>query len=167
MRRSVPYLSWLGWLVTVAVVAVVGGSLRILAEGPGWCSFSSSVARVCRWGRRVVPRHSWLRVLGAVPRHSWPGRGVDFGGWVAVAVLVGWWRCVVGCGLFVARFPVVLVSWSVGRRRGAGLGGGFRWRGLLRLVVACVASSSGTSCGAVWCRSVVPVGVTLRGLVVV
>ena len=64
----------LGWglrllFVWVWLVCVVGGPSPLLAEGVG-CSSPPLLAGVCRLWLWLVPRHSWLRVVVAVPRHS-------------------------------------------------------------------------------------------------
>ena len=52
------------------LLVVVGCPLPFLAEGPG-CSFPPLLAELCCSCWWVVPRQSWLRVLGAVVRHLW------------------------------------------------------------------------------------------------
>ena len=49
---------------------------------PGWVSLSAVVG---------APRHSWLRVPGAVPRLSWLGSAGGGGVWCAAVVC--WWGC--------------------------------------------------------------------------
>ena len=62
------------------LVVVMGGPSPLLAEGPG-CGSPPLLAGV-RWlWWWVVPRHSWLRVLGAVCRHSWLGSAAGGGCW--------------------------------------------------------------------------------------
>ena len=94
----------LGWglrllFVRVWLVCVVGGASQLLAEGPG-CGSPPLLAGIRRLSWWLVPRHSWLRVLVAVPRLSWlgaaargglwslatPGRGP----WVQFPVIPGW-----------------------------------------------------------------------------
>ena len=114
----------------------MGVSSPLLAEGPG-CGPLPLLAggfRWCWWW--VAPRHSRLRVLGAVPRHSWVGsagrgggcfRGVGWGlagGFAVLCVLVGrrvrvvsvlvcvvcsWWWCGCGCVFFVCWCVCVCV----------------------------------------------------------
>ena len=80
---------WCGW----SLATLGGGSCVLLPATPGWVSLPVVVGG---------PRHSWLRVPGAVPRHSWLG-SVGGGG--------VWW----GCGWCVV--------WSVPRHS---------WRRFLR-----------------------------------
>ena len=61
---------------------------------PGWVSLSAVVG---------APRHSWLRVPGAVPRHSWLGSA---GGGGVRCVLCGVWCVVCGGGLLVGLWLV-------------------------------------------------------------
>ena len=72
-----------------------GGSSPTLAELL-MCVSPPLLAEARRWWRRVVPRHSWLGVLGVAPLHFW----LEFSG-------VG-----VGVGL---RHSWLRVSWFVGR----------------------------------------------------
>ena len=62
---------WCAWL-RVCGVPVVRGLLSppLLVGAWGWCLCD------CGWCVVWVPRHSWLRDLGAVPRHSWLGSAV-------------------------------------------------------------------------------------------
>ena len=86
---AIPRHSWLG-------PAAGGGgcSSPLLAEGPG-CGSPPLLAGVgWRWWC-VVPTHSWLRVLVAVPCHSWLG-GVRCWWWW-VAPHHSWLRVLVGC----------------------------------------------------------------------
>ena len=67
---------WCGW----SLATRGGGSCVLLPATPGWVSLPVVVGG---------PRHSWLRVRGAVPRHSWLGSvgggGVRWGcGWCVV-----------------------------------------------------------------------------------
>ena len=62
---------WCGW----SLATLGGGSCVLLPATPGWVSLPVVVGG---------PRHSWLRVPGAVPRHSWLG-SVGGGG--------VWWGC--------------------------------------------------------------------------
>ena len=59
-----------------------GGSCVLLPATPGWVSLPVVVRG---------PRHSWLRVPGAVSRHSWLGSAG--GGAVWCAAVVCWWGC--------------------------------------------------------------------------
>ena len=64
------YVFRVRWCFCVCGVSVVFGCLSppLSVGAGGWC--------LCRCGwcvLWVVPRHSWLRVLGAVRRHSWLG----------------------------------------------------------------------------------------------
>ena len=59
----------------------------LLPATPGWVSLP-----VVMRG----PRHSWLRVPGAVPRHPWLGSAGGGGVWCVVFGLwcvVCWWGC--------------------------------------------------------------------------
>ena len=58
---------WCGWSLATSG----GGSCLLLPATPGWVSLPVVVRG---------PRHSWLRVPGAVPRHSWLGFAVSGGG---------------------------------------------------------------------------------------
>ena len=62
---------WCGW----SLATPGGGSCVLLPATPGWVLLPVVVGG---------PRHSWLRVPGAVPRHSWLG-SVGGGG--------VWWGC--------------------------------------------------------------------------
>ena len=59
-----PLLAWVRWWCWG------GGSSPLLDEVLMWASPPPLAGARCR-RRRVVPRQSWLRVLGAAPRHSW------------------------------------------------------------------------------------------------
>ena len=83
---AIPHHSWLG--------PAGCGPSPLLAEGPGCASLPLLAAVRCRWWW-VSPRHSWLRVRGAVPRHSWLGSAGCRGGWSLATP---------GCGSWV-RFP--------------------------------------------------------------
>ena len=61
------FLAIPGWGL---LLVLVGGPMPFLATGPG-CSSPPFSAGVCYWHWWVVPRHSWLWVLGEVPRYSW------------------------------------------------------------------------------------------------
>ena len=67
---------WCGW----SLAAPGGGSCVLLPATPGWVSLPVVVRG---------PRHSWLRVPGAVPRHSWLGSAGGGGVWCAA--VVRWW----------------------------------------------------------------------------
>ena len=74
----------------------------LLPATPGWASLSAVMG---------APRHSWLRVQGAVPRHSWLGSARGGGVWCVVCgggVLVGLWLVcgVVGPSPLLAELPV-------------------------------------------------------------
>ena len=74
----------------------------LLPATPGWVSLQVVVRG---------PRHSWLRVPGAVPRHSWLGSAGGGGVWCVVCsggVLVGLWLVcgVVGYSPLLAEVPV-------------------------------------------------------------
>ena len=61
------------FVVSVLLVVWCGGvalSPPLLVGACSWCLCG------CGWRVLWVPRHSWLRVLGAVPRHSWLGSSV-------------------------------------------------------------------------------------------
>ena len=89
---------WCGW----SLATTGGGSRVLLRATPGWVSLPVVVGG---------PRHSWLRVPGAVPRHSWLG-SVGGGVWrgrslatpgggscVLLPATPGWvWVPVVVCG---------------------------------------------------------------------
>ena len=63
-----------------AAVVLGGGGSPLLAEVLVCASPPLLAGASCRWWW-VVPRHSWLRVLGAVPSNSWLGSaGGAFGG---------------------------------------------------------------------------------------
>ena len=127
VRGAVPRHSWLGFAVGRGVWCVVcgvrrwcvgwvvagvwcgwslatfgGGSCVLLGATPGWVSLPVVVRS---------PRHSWLRVPGAVPRHSWLGSAGGGGVWCVVCgggVLVGLWLV---CGVvrpspLLAEVPV-------------------------------------------------------------
>ena len=107
------------WLVFVL------GPLPLLAEGPG-CSSPPLLARVCRLWWWLVPRHSWLRVVVAVPRESWLGFAADSSGWFLVTpgrgpwawfpVTPGWGPPVVGvgaCSPLLAVGPEVIFSMAL------------------------------------------------------
>ena len=66
LRGCVFCVRWCAWL-HVCGVPVVRGLLSppVLVGAYGWCLCG------CGWCVVWVPRHSWLRDLGAVPRHSW------------------------------------------------------------------------------------------------
>ena len=68
-------MRWCAWF-RVRGVSVVCGCLSppLFVGACGWCLCG------CGWRVLWVPRHSWLRVLGAVPRHSWLG-----------STVVSWW----------------------------------------------------------------------------
>ena len=78
-----------------------GGSSPLLAELLV-CVSPPLLAEARRRWRRVVPRHSWLRVLGMAPRHSWLGSSGVGGG---VGLRHSWLR---SAGLWgvVPRFGV-------------------------------------------------------------
>ena len=63
----------------------------------GWVSLSAVV---------FAPRHSWVRVPGAVPRHFWLGSA---GGGGVRCVVCGVWCVVCGGGLFVGLWLVCCV----------------------------------------------------------
>ena len=74
----------------------------LLPATPGWVSLTVVVRG---------PRHSWLRVPGAVPRHSWLGSAAGGGVWCVVCggdVFVGLWLVcgVVGPSPLLAEVPV-------------------------------------------------------------
>ena len=71
-----------------------------LPATPGWVSLSAVPG---------APRHSWLRVPGAVSRHSWLGSAGGGGVWCAAVVC--WWGCdwcvvMVGPSPLLAEVPV-------------------------------------------------------------
>ena len=73
----------------------------LLPATPGWVSLPVVVRG---------PRHSWLRVPGAVPRHSWLGSAGGGGVWCLVCgrgVLAGLWLVcgVVGPSPLLAEVP--------------------------------------------------------------
>ena len=76
---------WCGWSLTTPG----GGSCVLLPATHGWVSLPEVVRG---------PRHSWLKVPGAVPRHSWLGSAGGGGVWCAAVVC--WW----GCGWCVVWF---------------------------------------------------------------
>ena len=89
---------WCGW----SLPTPGGGSCVLLPATPGWVSLPLVVRG---------PRHSWLRVPGAVPRHSWLGSACGGGVWCVVCgggVLVGLWLVcgVVGPSPLLAVVPV-------------------------------------------------------------
>ena len=89
---------WCGWSLTTPG----GGSCVLLPATPGWVSLPVGLRG---------PRHSWLRVPGAVPRHSWLGSAGGGGVWCVVCgggVLVGLWLVcgVVGPSPLLAEVPV-------------------------------------------------------------
>ena len=107
---------------------VVGGPSPLLAEGAGGGS-PPLLAGVlwCWWW--VAPRHSWLRVPGAVPRHSWLGSGGSGGGRFRG---VQWGVSPVACVCRAARAGVCAVCL-------------WRWCGC-----GCVFSVCWHVCGGVW-----------------
>ena len=89
---------WCGW----SLATPGGGSCVLLPATPGWVSLPVVVCG---------PRHSWLRVPGAVPRHSRLGSAGGGGVWCVVCgggVLVGLWLVcgVVGPSPLLAEVPV-------------------------------------------------------------
>ena len=130
-------------LVWVGLVCVVGGSSPLLAESLVCGSPPLLAGFGCRWWS-VVPPHSWLWVMVAVPQHSWLGctgcggvAGLFHGGGVGgIPCCVCLWRgrlrvvlvllcvlCVcgvfVGCGVVWVCPPRALVCvraclWCVG-----------------------------------------------------
>ena len=93
---------WNAWL-RVCGVPVVRGLLSplFLVGACGWCLCG------CGWCVVWVPRHSWLRDLGAVPRHSWLGSAVVWWWLVPCHSLLGclvagprqsWLGFAAGCG---------------------------------------------------------------------
>ena len=67
-------------------VAVVGGGSSPLLAVLLVCLSPRLLAEAPRRWRPVIPRHSWLRVLGAVPRLSWLGSAR-----AGVSVVCLWW----------------------------------------------------------------------------
>ena len=89
---------WCGWSLATSG----GGSCVLLPATLGWVSLPVVVRG---------PRHSWLRVPGAVPRHSWLGSAGGSGVWCVVCgggVFVGLWLVcgVVGPSPLLAEVPV-------------------------------------------------------------
>ena len=80
---------------------------------PGWGG-----VRWCWWW--VTPRHSWLRVLGAVPCHSWLGSAGRGGGRFCRV----WWGFAVLCVFEARRVRVVSLLVCVSFVRGTCVGGG-------------------------------------------
>ena len=87
---------WCGW----SLATHGGGSCVLLPATPGWVSLPVVVGG---------PRHSWLRVPGAVLRHSWLGSAGGGGVWWGCSwCVVGLWLVcrVVGPSPLLAEVPV-------------------------------------------------------------
>ena len=112
----------------VALSVVVDVPSPLLAEGPG-CGSPPLLAGVRWWSWCVVHRHSWLRVLVAVPRHSWIGSAGSVGCFVGVRGV----PCCV-C-LWRGRLRVVFVLLCVFCVFGVCVGGGVVWMCLPRALV--------------------------------
>ena len=84
--------SWPAALRGVCCLPCWGGSLTILAEGL-WCRCPCFLGGVCRWGRWLIRRHSWLRVGRWFPQ-GWVGGSPHcvclWRGWVRVVLMLLW-----------------------------------------------------------------------------